>query len=266
MRSFVLLWMVIVAASACRTGFERIRTSGDAALMYQEANALYEKKDFTRAIILYELVIPSYRGKIEAEQLYYNYANANYQNGSYTLSSHYFKTFADTYTTSTLREDALFKSAYSYYLMSPRFRLDQSESSKAVDAFQFFANSYPNSDKIGECNSYIDEIRRKMETKSFESAKLYYHMRNYSSAIQSLENLMKDYPGSVYHEEAAYLITKASYELANESIYLRQEERYRKTTERSSFFLKKYPRSKYKDEVLSYQEQSKKELNRIQNG
>ena len=266
MRGFIILTLVTVLIASCKTEFEAVRTSNDAERIYKSAEELFATGDYNRAIILYELAIPAYRGKIEAEKIYFNYANANYLNQSYTLSAHYFKTFADTYTTSTMKEEALFKSAYSYYLLSPRHKLDQTETNKAVEAFQLFANAYPNSEKIPEVNQYVDKLRRKMETKAFEAAKLYYDLKNYGSAIQSFENLLKDYPGSPYQEQATFFMAKASYEHAVESIYLRQEERYRKTAERAAYFLKKYPNSQYTKEILGYQNESLKELNRIQNG
>ena len=266
MKFYLFSILFILSICSCRTAFEQIRTSGDAERMYNEANRLFEEGDYNRAIILYELIVPSYRGRAEAEQMYFNYADANYRNGSYLLSSHYFKTFADTYTTSKLREEALFKSAYSYYLLSPRYKLDQEDSKKAIDAFQLFANSYPNSDKLDQCNEYIDELREKMEIKAFEAGRLYYHLNNYNSAIQSFENVLKDFPGTPRQEEALYLIAKSSFELAINSIFTVQEERFRKTIQRAENFLKKFPSSEYASEVIKYRDESQQELNKIQNG
>lgn len=262
----VALISLVFLCLGCRSEFERIRTSGNAELIYEEANNNYEAGEYRKAVTLYELIIPAYRGRAEAEELYYNYANAHFLDRRYILSSHYFKTFADTYTTSPRRESALYNYAYSHYRMSPKYKLDQSSTQKAVDAFQLFVNTYPDSDKVLECNGMIDELRGKMEQKAFDTGKLYFNMRNYSSAIQSLDNLLKDYPGSEMEEEAMYLIVRASHELAINSIYTRQEERYSETLDRCFAYLKKHNGSKRSDEIVNYQIESREALNKIQNG
>lgn len=262
--SFVIA--VIILSTSCRSDFELLRTSGDSAKMYEAANKFFAEKEYTKAITLYEMVIPSYRGKAEAEEISYKFAHAHYLNRSYVLSSHYFKSFADTYTTSTRKEEALHLSAISYYKLSPRYNLDQTDSQKAIDAFQLFINTYPDSELIDECNEYIDQLRLKMEMKEFESGKLYYNTRSYSSAIQSLENMLKDYPDSNRSEEARYIIAKASLDWANNSIYTKKEERYKKTVERCNSYLKKHPSSSRLQEITEFKTKSQQELNNIQNG
>ena len=260
------LLLILLFSSGCRSEFEKIRISGDAEKMFNEANSLYEKEEYRKAITLYEMIIPAYRGKAEAEDIAYHFAMANYLNGSYTLSGHYFKSFADTFTASPRREEAMYLSAYSNYRLSPRHQLDQDASQKAIDAFQLFVNTFPTSERIEKCNTYIDELRKKMETKIFESGKLYYHTRNYSSAIQTLENMLKDYPESQRTEEARFLIVKSSYDWANNSIFARQEERYQKTVEKCNAYLKKHVDSGRYAEVMDLKDKCQKELNSIQNG
>ena len=129
MIKYSLVFMAILIM-ACKSDFERVRNSAVAAQMAVTAKELYANGDYNKAIILYELIIPAYRGKSEAETLNYEFADAHFKNSNFILSSHYFKTFADTYTSSPKREEALFLSALSEYKQSPRYKLDQSNSSK----------------------------------------------------------------------------------------------------------------------------------------
>jgi len=266
LKTLSILLIFSLVLFSCKTEFETLRTSGDSVKMYEAANKYYDDGNYDKAITLYELIVPAFRGKTEAEQLYFNYANAHFLKGSYILSSHYFKTFSDTYTVSPKREEALYLKAISHYETSPKFKLDQTESESAIEAFQLFINTYPNSEKVEECNGYIDELRQKMELKEFEVGKMYYETRNYSSAIQALENMLKDFPESQQIEEARYLISKASFDLAQNSIYVKQEERYKKTVERCDAYLKKHAEAVHKDDVLSFKETSIKEIEKIQNG
>ena len=258
-------FFLLITMLSCRSEFEKIRTSGDATVMFEEANKLFELKEYRKAITLYELIIPAYRGKREAEDLYYKFADAHFKSGRYILSSHYFKTFADTYVNSPIREDALYNSAFSYYRISPKHKLEQSNTEKAIEAFQMFANTFPDSEKVVDCNKYIDELRSKLEQKAFDSGKLYYHLLNYSSAIQTLENMLKDYPGSPQEEETRYLIARSSYDWAENSIFLRQNERYHKTIERCESYEKKHPNGEYKEVIAEYKNKSQQAIKQLEN-
>ena len=262
----VFFLFLTLSLLSCRSEFEKIRTSGDVQRIYDEANRLYEEEDYTKSITLMELIIPAYRGRSGAEDLAYQFANAHYLNGSYTLAAHYYKSFSDTYGASSRREEAMYRSAFCNYQLSPRSQLDQGASQKAIDAFQLFVNTYPNSERVEDCNKYIDELRNKLEEKAFSAGKLYYNTKNYSSAIQSLDNLLKDFPGSQMTEEARYLLVKASLDWADNSIYLRQRERYEKTLDRCKAYLKKHPETKRSEEVAKYQERCEKQIENIQNG
>jgi outer membrane protein assembly factor BamD len=266
MKWILYISIFAICLASCKTEFERVRTSNDPELIYAAADTLASRGDYSRAILLYEIIIPAYRGKIQAEDLNYKFADTHYKNGNYVLSSHYFKTFADTYTTSPNREEAMYLSALSEYYQAPRYKLDQQSSTAAIDAFQLFANTFPESERVDEVNTYVDELRKKQEQKAFEAGKLYYNLKNYNSAVQSLENMLKDYPGSGYTEEAQYLIAKAYYEWATRSIYSRQIERFTEGITNCDLFVKKYPESHFIPEVNDFKSKCQEAINKLQNG
>ena len=63
----------------------------------------------------------------------------------------------------------------------------------AIKELQSFINRYPDSDKVIECNSLIDELRNRLSKKAFENAKQYYLTSNYKSAIIALDNVLIDF-------------------------------------------------------------------------
>ena len=63
---------------ACKSNFEKTRTSGDGALILKSAFEYYEKGQYQKAQTLFELVLSSIKGGPEAEKATYQYA--------YTLS------------------------------------------------------------------------------------------------------------------------------------------------------------------------------------
>lgn len=55
--------------------------------------------------------------------------------------------------------------AYCKFLDSPAYNLDQESTYDAIKELQLFVNRYPNSDRVEECNKYLDILRDKLEKK-----------------------------------------------------------------------------------------------------
>jgi len=236
----------------CKSEFEQVRTSGEPDRIYTKAMEYYENKDYTKAISLMELILSSYRGTTKGEDLYFKYAYANYNQGLYSSAANLFETFSTSFPTSTQREEADFMAAYSYYLLSPNYRLDQQNTYKAIDALQLFVNTFPNSDRVDESNELIDDMRKKLEKKRLEEARLYTNLQQYEASVHVMENLLKDFPETNNAEEIRHMIVKAQYNLASNSVYEKQKERFLKTNKVAQAFIDRYPNSVYLSEVEKY--------------
>ena len=263
MKNTIFIIILLIAFSSCKSEFESIRTSGDPELIYKRAEKYYDQEEYYKAQSLFELAIPAYRGKELAEQLFYKYAYTYYYTGEYILASHYFKNFANTFYNSAKREEMDFMTSYALYKLSPNYKLDQSYTTKAIEGFQLFANTHPNSERIEEINALIDEMRKKLETKAFDQAYLYYNIGQYRAAVVSFDNMLKDYPGSPKSEEARFLKLKSSYIIAENSIYDKKEERLDLALKHYTDFIKKHPNSKWKQEAEDIYLNSIKELKKF---
>lgn len=235
--------------SACKSEFEKIRVSGNQELILNKAFAYYEKGEYQRAQTLFDLVLNTIRGSEQAEKAYFQYAYTYYHLNQYLLAAYYFKNFSNTFTNSNDREEAAYMSAYSNYLLSPSYRLDQSNTRQAIDEFQLFTNMFPKSARVEECNKLIDELRRKLEQKAFAEGELYFNLRQYQSAVISFDNLLRDYPESPDVERVRYLIAKSEFLLSENSILEKKLDRYGETVTRCNDFLEKYGSSKYSKEI-----------------
>lgn len=263
---FILFSCVLIIGSGCKSSFEKIRASGDTELIYKKAFEYFEQEEYQRSQTLFELIIPAYRGKAELEDIYYTYAYTYYHLERFILANYYFKNFTTTFPNSDKRQEASFMAAYSNYELSPVYRLDQTYTNKAIDEFQIFVNTYPQSEKVAECNRLIDQMRLKLEKKSFEEAKLYFDLRQYQAATATFENLLKDFPETTKAEQVRYMMAKSAYLLAQNSIYEKQEERYKQVVAYSNDFLKKFKSSDNLGEVKSFYFNSIKRLKELTNG
>lgn len=260
---WLLFSLVLFLAPACKSNYEKIRTSGDAELILSKAFDYYENKQYQRALTLFDLVLNTLRGDARAEKAYYQYAYCHYNTKQYLLAAYYFKTFSNTFTNSTFREEAAFMSAYSNYQLSPVYRLDQGNTQTAIDEFQLFVNLFPKSTRVDECNKLIDVLRRKLEEKAFGEGQLYYDLRQYQSAVISFDNLLRDYPESPDVERVRYLIAKSSYLLSENSVIEKKVDRFSETIVRCDDFLEKYPSGRYTKEIKQLKkdaEQAKKNV------
>ncbi|TCC92479.1 outer membrane protein assembly factor BamD [Pedobacter hiemivivus] len=249
----LLLSFTIIALTiaGCKSQFEKIRLSNDVAKKYQEAMRLYNKKNYAKALILFEDLSQKYRGRAEAEELNYHYALTLYKLKDYTTARYQFKSFADTYPTSKYAEECRYMSAYCYYLDSPAPSLDQENTYKAIDALQLFINFYPKSERAIDAAKYIGLLRAKLEDKAYTNAKLYYDLGgaganavNYQSAVIALKNAQIDFPDIKYAEEMDLLIIKSQYEYARNSYEIRQEDRFNEAIGYADEFIEAHPQSK----------------------
>ena len=262
---FLLLLSIIFVNTACKSEFEKLRETADVPTLLAKADEYFGEKEYQKAQTLYESVLGSIRGKAESEQSYFNYAYTHYYLGRYALSSFYFKDFAGKFINSQHREEADFMSAISEYKQSPSYRLDQTSSNKAISAFELFVNTYPQSERVAECNKLIDQMRTKLQEKAYAEGELYFDLRNYESAVTSFENLLKDFPESADAEKVRFMIIKSIYLYANNSVVTKQPERFTRVVDRMGDFRKKYPKSRFDDELRDIVNTTNKRIKALRN-
>ena len=230
--------------------YQKVLKKGVVEDQYKMAVKMYEGKKFSKAIRLFEKITPAYRGKPQMERVQFMVAQSNFNEKNYSLAGYYFDRFVSNYPTSSKKEEAAFLSAYSYKLASPVFSKDPTDTNKALDAFQTFITTYPDSDKVDEANKHYKEIRYKLQRKYFEIAKTYYttadyDVRNYKAAIQAFDNLLSDYLGSEFKEEALYYRFKAAHDFVLKSTDRRRLERIKDAIEAFEKLERNYPESKF---------------------
>ena len=230
--------------------YQKVLNKGSEEEQYKMAVKLYESQKYRKALRLFEKVTPYYRGKPQMERIQFMVAQSNFNEKNYTTAGYYFDRFANNYPKSSKKEEASFLSAYSYKLASPVFSLDPTDTNKALEAFQGFINAYPDSEKLPEANKHYAELRIKLQEKSFEIAKTYYRtadydLRNYKAAIQAFDNLLSDYLGSEFKEEALYYRLKAAHDFVLKSFDRRKLERIKDAVNAYDKLKRNFPESKY---------------------
>jgi outer membrane protein assembly factor BamD len=248
--------------------YQKVLNKGSVDEQYKMATKMYESKKFSKALRLFEKITPAYRGKPQMERIQFMVAQSNFNEKNYSIAGYYFDRFTKSYSKSSKVEEAAFLSAYSYKLASPVFSKDPTDTNKALEAFQTFINTYPDSPKLEEANKHYQEIRYKLQRKYFEIAKTYYttaeyDKRNYKAAIQAFDNLLSDYLGSEFKEEALYYRLKSAHDFVLKSTDRRKTERIKDAVEAYEKLKRNFPETKYLEDSDKMFETLKKEEVRV---
>lgn len=263
MRKLLILGFGALLFLGSCTGFQRTMKNPSVEERYKAAVDYYQKEDFTHAGILFEDLIPDVIGRAEAERVQYYYAYCHYHQKQYELANYYFKTFHDTYQRSAFAVEALFMSAYSTVKNTPDYNLDQGNTNNAVNALQEFINRYPDSQYVPQAEQAIRDLRKKLELKSFNVARLYQRLRRFKAAVIAYDNFRKTFPDSKLKEEALYNRMASQNEWARLSIISLKQERYETLMEMYYYFVDKYPSGEFSKQAENIFNSAQRELNKL---
>lgn len=224
MKKFLALFALIVFFSSC-SEYQKALKSEDIAIKFTVATKMYEAKKYGKAIKLFEQIAPAYKGKPQAERMFYMYSQSLYKTNQFYLAGYQFESFASSYPKSEKIEEALFLGAKSFSKLSPVYSLDQVDTYKAIDKLQNFIDVYPESQYLAEANTLAKMLREKLEKKAYENAKIYNTISDYKAAMVAFDNFIINFPGTPFKEDALFYKFDSAYQLAINSVPSRMEER-----------------------------------------
>lgn len=262
-RSATLLSILALLFLAGCNEYQKVLKSDDLEYKLQKAIEYYESNKYQKALPIFDELLTLYRGTAKAQDVYYYYAMTQVQIGDYLLAAYHFKTFYQTFPNNDYADEAAFMVGFCYYKESPKYSLDQTNTYKAMNEIQLYINTHPASQHFEECNMMMDEMRGKLEKKSFYIAKQYWHTEKYKAAVESLNSSMNDFPDTPYREEAMYLKLDSSYKLATNSILSLQKQRYKEAQTAYYDLITAYPESSYKEAAKKIDQKIEFEINRL---
>jgi outer membrane protein assembly factor BamD len=261
-RSLLVSVTCLLFLAGC-SEFNKVLKSTDINYKFTKAKEYYDGEYFYKSLPILEELIGLTRGTQLAEDVYFLYAKSHYGVKDYYLANYYLKTFTKTFSNSTRSEECLFLAAECSYNLSPSYSLDQTDTRNAIDEYQLFLDKYPNSHLKDSANHQIERLNMKLERKAFENAEQFAKTLKYKAATSALKDFIKGYPGSIYREEAMYLIVKCQYMLAEGSIESKKLERMRAVAENYRTFAAAFPNSKYLGDAEGYFKRSEKQVEKL---
>src|SRR5450432_4359936 len=266
MRSLFLAFTLLVAFSSCSmfkkssgppTSFNKIQKSTDYAFKLKMAEKYYLNKDYNHAQILYDDLYRVMKGSEHFEDIWYKYAYSAYYLKDYINAENLFKGFVEAFPNSAKEDEMSYMRAYCFYKQSPKYQLDQTNTTKAMGFMQAFIAQHPNSDKVKEATEIIEKCRAKLEEKDYESAKLYFNLHETNPAYLKAASLtfnimMNNYPDSQFSDEYKLYIIKSDYLYAIQSLEEKKKARLDQVLTDINDFNDRFPDSKLKKQVQEY--------------
>ncbi|MFI3321893.1 MAG: outer membrane protein assembly factor BamD [Rikenellaceae bacterium] len=245
---FLFCSALFVCFVSC-TGFDKLLKSRDYQTMYETGLEYFANGKNNKAMFLFSQIEPIFNGTSKADTIKFYLAKTYYEQSYYDESARLFDEFRKNYGRSGFVEEAEYLYAMSYYQEAASFELDQTPTELAIIAFSEYASRYPDSERVESVDDILDELQMRLYDKAFEIGKIYYDIGYYNSAITAFKNVVKKYPDIPHREEILYLIAKANYLFARNSIDTKQRERYYNTIDATYNFQAEYPDSKHSTEI-----------------
>ncbi len=254
-----------VALASCST-YNQVLKSNDHERMYRAAIEYYQAKKSDKALALFDAIEHYYTGTAREDTIAFYTAVSNFRAGDFVTSAEQLNDFRRKFSRSPFLEESEYLIALGYYYSSPVAERDQTPSQMAIMAFNEYLGRYPNSIKKEQCREYIAELTQKIYDKALLNAKVYYNIGYYKSAIHALKVSLSEYPETTHREETLYLITRASYLLAKNSIESLQHGRYLDMMDAYYNLISEFPETKYRKEATRMYEDVRRELGQTGEG
>lgn len=262
---FLVSTLMVVFLVSCGPGINKILKSKDPAYKLKMADELFAKKKYSKAQTIYEDIIPYYKTTPQFQDIYYKFAYSAYYQKDYTNAENLFKTFLESFPSSTKSEEIEYMRAYTFYLQSPKPELDQTNTIRAIGMMQTFINTHPGSVRNAEATRLIELMRRKLETKEYKSAKLYYDMGQFRAAGVNFSTLLENFPESLVADDYKLMVVKSYFRFAELSVAEKKAERFTQVVTECNDFIDRFPESKLRKEIENYITLSKEQIQKFNN-
>lgn len=269
MKKLILIAVVLWSLTSC-TQYSKVLKGDSVEDKYTMAKELYdeglEKKKrnkLSKSVRLLEQIQPGMRGKPQNEVVSYMIANAYYVIGDNLIAAYQFERFVKSFPESGKREEAIYKTAHSYYKASPKFSLDQKDTHKAIDKIQLYLNAFPEGEHFDSSNANLAELRDKLDKKDYEIAKQFHHrgqMGLWRPAVHALTNFIEQHPGSVYQEKAYFYKLESQYQFAMNSFKNLERERINEAINYYNDYYERFPTGEFIEKAKQYLAEMQDEL------
>jgi outer membrane protein assembly factor BamD len=225
--------------------------------------AEYQEGDYERAVRYFRTVFNYGRGSEWAPKAQLQLAMAQRQRSRHLVAANEFQRFTQLYRNHTKVPLAQFEQAKSYYLRSPQYQLDQSDTRQAIELFQLFIDRYPDHNKVADAQEMIDELRAKLARKKYDAAQLYERRDMWRAATEAYRRVFDQYPETPWADDALLGALRSYLRYADRSIQNKQAERYQQALDQFAQLRQLFPDSPLLERARPLRDEAQRKLERV---
>lgn len=215
------IFLLLFAFSICIAIFSLIsckspevtRGGTSAEDIFNKAMAYYKDEDYYEAQKYFDILKLQYPASIYTDDAQFYLAEINFKKGEFVLAAYNYNYLRRAYPHSEFFKEAMFKTALSYYELSPTYDRDQEYTYKAIQAFAEFQAFFPQDSLSKIANERIVELRDKLGHREYFTAELYRKLYSPKSALVYYDSVIEDFPDTKYFELAYVGKIEVLYEL-----------------------------------------------------
>lgn len=230
---------------------------------YEKGMTAYEEGDHQDAVRYFQSVFNYGRGNEWAPDAQYQLALAHRKQDKHLVAANEFKRFAQLYRNNLKVPRAEFEQAKSYYLRSPQYPLDQTDTKKAIELFRLFIDRYPDHDREAQAKTMINEMQAKLAHKQYDAARMYERRDMWRAATESYRSLFDQYPETPWADDALLGALRSYVQYADRSVQNKQAERYQKALDQYAQLQQLFPESSLLDTAADLKAEAERKLERV---
>ncbi len=234
--SFLFLGLLL---SSC--GSSDVTVNLSAEERFELGKKKFEQGDYLEAIADFDIIRLQYPGSGVADDAQYYLGECRFKREEFLLAAEEYQAVKRNMPSSPFVPLAQYKTALSYYSLSPKSALDQKYIDKAIDEFQVFLEYYPTHELAADAAAKIKELDTRLAKRLYDTGVLYMTMGYYKAAGIYFNSVIEKYHDTEFAEPA--LFSKA------QTLTIRKHyDEAKKDIER---FFEKYPNSSLKKDAES---------------
>jgi len=216
-----------LALAGCATQTEEIKAQG----IFNDANYYFAKGNFEHSQKEYQRILDEFPDTPFRVNALLGSADAYYMLGEYFLAAPLYKQYQDLYPLHDKIVHAELYEGMSYFRDVMPTERDQTNTTKALDAFSAFAIKHPQHPATPYATEHIVSLDDKLAEKQIQAIEFYFGINSYVSCITRADIFVNTYPETKYVPRAIMLKAKS----------YREEEAFKKAEKTFRELVEKFP-------------------------
>ncbi len=227
----LILWLL--GGPACSISKRDIRET--AKDYYLFGTQVYKTGDYTQAQESFQKILNEYPDSELRRDALLNLADSYFGNEEYEEASFQYLKFLELYPTYPQADTVMYRMSMSSFLIMRPDDRDQSATKEAIQNFEIFLLTYPQSSHFRDVLQKIIYCKTKVAAHELGIAKFYFQQGAYHAAITRFETILKTYPAIYFQDEVLFYNGEAYF----------QEESREKAAEIFQSLISKFPDSQF---------------------